>query len=127
MGLDLSPAATMLVGVGADATSGRDARIDDLGVTRLGDSLERFVHHLGAPPISILTQLNDRWPEVVGPGLAVSTRPIELVNGVLTVACDDAAWAAQIGWMSQQIIDRFSTTFNSDLVERVASRVEARA
>ena len=98
--------------------------VDDLGLTRLSDSLERFVDHLGAPPISILSQLHDRWPELVGPGLAAATRPVELLEGVLTVACTDAAWASQIGWMEGQIIRRFEATFGSDTVHRVQARVD---
>ena len=98
--------------------------LDDLNLTRLGDGLERFVRNLGAPPISILTQLEDRWPELVGPGLSVSTRPVELVDGVLTIACADGAAASQIGWMEAQIIRRFSSTFNTNLVQRVAVRVD---
>ena len=99
--------------------------VDDLGLTRLSESLERFVDHLGAPPISILSQLHDRWPEIVGPGLAGATRPVELLNGVLTVACNDAAWASQVGWMEAQIIRRFSATFGSDTVHQVKTRVDS--
>lgn len=98
--------------------------VDDLGLTRLRDSLERFVDHLGAPPISILTQLHDRWPEIVGPGLGAATRPVELLNGVLVVACNDAAWASQVGWMEAQIIRRFSATFGSETVHQVKTRVD---
>ncbi|MDH3300429.1 MAG: DUF721 domain-containing protein [Acidimicrobiia bacterium] len=105
---------------------GRHDDVDDLGLTRLGESLERFVDHLGAPPISILSQLHDRWPELVGPGLAAATRPVELLNGVLTVACIDAAWASQIGWMEAQIIRRFEATFGSETVQRVQARVDGR-
>ncbi len=100
-------------------------QFDDLGLTRLSESLERFVDHLGAPPISILSQLHDRWPEVVGPGLAAATRPVELLNGVLTVACTDAAWASQIGWMEAQIIRRFEVTFGSETVHRVQARIDS--
>ncbi len=99
--------------------------VDDLGLSRLSDSLERFVDHLGAPPISILAQLHDRWPELVGPGLAAATRPAELINGVLTVACNDAAWASQIGWMEAQIIRRFEATFGSGNLQRVQARVDS--
>ncbi len=98
--------------------------VDDLGLTKLNESLERFVDHLGAPPISILSQLHDRWPELVGPGLAASTRPVELLDGVLIVACTDAAWASQIGWMEAQIVRRFEATFGSGTVERVKARVD---
>lgn len=100
-----------------------DADVADLGVIRLGDSLEQYVNHLGAPPISVLTQLHDRWPEIVGPGLAAATRPIELVNGELAVGCQDAAWASQIGWMEGQIITRFRAMFGAVDLRRVVARV----
>jgi predicted nucleic acid-binding Zn ribbon protein len=94
-----------------------------VGFTSLGDSLETFVRNLGAPPVSVLTQLDDRWPELVGPGLAAATRPVELIDGVLTVACDDSAWASQISWMEGQIKKRFDATFGPGLLRRVNTRV----
>lgn len=98
-----------------------DPGADD--VTPLRRSLETYVRNLGAPPISVLAQLDDRWPELVGPGLAAATRPVELVDGILTVACDDSAWASQISWMEGQIKKRFAATFDADLVKRVRTRI----
>lgn len=111
---------------GADRTEDQpepSREASEAGFTPLAESLETFVRNLGAPPISVLTQLDDRWPELVGPGLASATRPVELVDGVLTVACDDSAWASQISWMEGQIQKRFAATFGSDLVKRVVARV----
>jgi hypothetical protein len=90
----------------------------------LGSALDRFIHNLGAPPISILTRLEESWGDLVGPALAGSTRPIELVDGVLTVGCAEAAWAAQVGWMEAQIRARFDELFEPGLVQRVATRVD---
>jgi hypothetical protein len=90
----------------------------------LGDSLDRLVRNLGAPPISILSQLADRWPDVVGPALSSTTRPVELVNGVLTIACDDAAWAAQVGWMEAQIKQRFDDVFGPGQLLRLSVRTD---
>ncbi len=111
----------MLVGMsGRDDTGWKSAAsVGDMGLTRLGDSLERFVAHLGGPPISILAQLESRWPDIVGPALSVGTRPVELIDGVLRVSCDDPAWASQIGWMEAQIKIRFKEVFGQDLVQRV--------
>lgn len=114
---------------GVDAQSGA---VDGLGTTqpptRLSSSLERLVRNLGAPPISVLTQLESRWPDIVGPGLAASTRPVELVDGVLTVACEDSTWASQISWMEGQIKQRYAAVFADESdqgsVERVAVRVD---
>ena len=92
--------------------------------SKLADPLERLIRNLGAPPISILSQLQDRWPELVGPGLAGPTRPVELVDRVLTIGCEDAAWAAQVGWMEAQIMQRFEAVFGADLLDRVAVRID---
>ena len=94
------------------------------GPVPLGDSLERFVRNLGAPPISVLSQLEQSWPDVVGPGLSATTRPIELVDGVLVIGCEDAAWAAQVGWMEAQIKERFEATFGPGLLRRVSVRTD---
>jgi hypothetical protein len=111
---------------------GRPSDEEELGMTlgknydpaTIGQTLDRLVRNLGAPPISILSQLADRWPDVVGPALSGTTRPVELVDGVLTIACQDAAWAAQVGWMEAQIMQRFESTFGPGVVHRVATRTD---
>jgi predicted nucleic acid-binding Zn ribbon protein len=111
---------------------GRDDETDELRrklgttgePTPLGDALDRFVRNLGAPPISILGQLEDRWPDIVGPALSGPTRPVELVDRVLTIGCEDAAWAAQVGWMEAQIKERFEGVFGPGLLDRVATRID---
>lgn len=85
--------------------------------------LERFLRHLGAPPTDVVSELGQRWAEIVGPALAGPTRPIELIDGVLVVACDDPAWASQISWMEGQISERFAAIFSGAKVERVATRL----
>jgi predicted nucleic acid-binding Zn ribbon protein len=84
--------------------------------------LELFLKHLGAPPVNVITELSDRWVDVVGPALADATRPVELVDGVLAVSCDDPAWAAQVRWMEQQIIDRFTALFPDLTLSRVTTK-----
>lgn len=90
----------------------------------LGRSLERYLENLGVPPVSIVTRLSEEWPELVGPVLAEVTRPVELVGGVLTVACSDGALAAQIGWMEAQIRQRFDGVFGAGVLTRVVTRVD---
>ena len=111
---------------------GRDDESDELrrklatsdDPTPLAKSLDRFVRNLGAPPISILGQLEDRWPDIVGPALSGPTRPAELVDRVLTIGCEDAAWAAQVGWMEAQIKQRFEAVFGPGLLDRVTTRID---
>ncbi len=94
------------------------------GPSQLVEPLDRLVRNLGAPPISILSQLQDRWPDLVGPALSGPTRPVELVDRVLVIGCEDAAWAAQVGWMESQIKQRFEDAFGRDLIDRVSTRID---
>lgn len=91
--------------------------------TPIREGLERFFRHLGAPPVDVVSELRSQWPDIVGPALAEPTRPGELVNGVLTVICDDSAWASQISWMEAQIRQRFAAAFPSYTLTRVVAKV----
>ena len=90
----------------------------------LSETLERLVEHLGAPPVSVLTRLREHWPDLVGPALAEHTRPIELVDGVLTIGCADGAMAAQLNWMEAQIRDRFDRLFGPGEMSGLRVRVD---
>lgn len=89
----------------------------------VGETLERYLASLGAPPIRTLTSLESAWPEAVGPALADPTRPVELVDGVLVVACDDASWAAQIQWSEGQVIERLRSLLPDAEIRRLRTRV----
>ena len=91
--------------------------------SQLGETLDRFLKQMGAPPARALGDLYDLWPEVVGPAVAERSRPIELLDGVLVIGCDDAAWASQIGWMETQIKTRCATVFEGVEVRRIQLRI----
>ncbi len=91
--------------------------------TPIGETLDRFLDYLGAPPARTLTSLEDNWPQIVGPALAAPTRPIELVDGVLVIGCDDPTWASQVRWMETQIKHRFQTLFADVEIQRIQPRV----
>lgn len=89
----------------------------------IGETLDHYLEYLGAPPIRTLSSLEERWSDVVGPALAEPTRPIELVDGVLVIGCDDATWASQVGWMETQITTRFRTLFPDTEIRRIKARI----
>ncbi|MGF1598764.1 MAG: DUF721 domain-containing protein [Acidimicrobiales bacterium] len=88
----------------------------------LRQGLELFFKHLGSPPVDVVTTLATRWEEIVGPALVGPTTPLEFIDGVLVVACDDPAWASQIGWMEVQIKERFAELFPTVVLRRVVAR-----
>ncbi len=48
------------------------------------------------------------WPQIVGPQLALHTRPDGFENGELTVTADSDAWAAQVRLMAPQLLKRLA-------------------
>ncbi len=86
-------------------------------------TIEGYLAYLGAPPVRTLTSLEALWPDIVGPALAEPTRPIELVDGVLVIGCDDATWASQVGWMDSQIKQRFAELFEGAEIRRIKARI----
>jgi predicted nucleic acid-binding Zn ribbon protein len=95
---------------------------DDPVPVRVG--LERVFRHLGAPAVDVVIELGDRWSEIVGPVMAGPTRPAELVDGVLVVVCDDAAWVSQVRWMESQICRRLTAVFPGVELERITARLD---
>lgn len=74
----------------------------------LGAGLERMMRLLGGPPPNTMRTIGERWSDIVGPALAEHTAPVELVDGVLTIRCDDPIWSAQIRWMEAEIVERLA-------------------
>ncbi|MEZ5341167.1 MAG: DUF721 domain-containing protein [Acidimicrobiales bacterium] len=89
----------------------------------IGQSIEHFLSLMGAPAVSTITTLDEYWPDIVGPALAARSRPIEVLDGVLTVGCDDSAWASQIKWMDSSIRTRFAELFDGLVISRIQVRV----
>lgn len=93
--------------------------------TPLGKTLEQFLHQLGAPPVRTVSGLSRQWSEIVGPTAASHSKPVEVRDGVLSIVCDDAAWASQLSWMDHQIKQRCAAVFDGLDVHRIQIRVRA--
>lgn len=90
----------------------------------VGESLDRFLTQMGSPPARFLGDFDSSWSDVVGPVLAGHTRPAEFVSGVLSVVCDDQAWASQIRWSEAQIRTRISELFEGLELKRIQVKID---
>lgn len=91
--------------------------------TKLGSSIENLLSMMGAPPVSTVATMGQRWGEIVGPKLSEHSRPIELIDGVLTIGCTDSSWASQLGWLDSSIKERFEAIFPGQTVSKVRVRI----
>jgi predicted nucleic acid-binding Zn ribbon protein len=74
---------------------------EDRGPRKIGESIERV-----APGARAYTQLLERWPELVGEGIAARFTPTGLHEGTLVVATDDGASIASVKWLEQDLLTR---------------------
>jgi predicted nucleic acid-binding Zn ribbon protein len=57
----------------------------------------------------VISCLQKAWPNLVGPGLANSCRPVSLKNQVLTVESTDGAWRTAIRSLEKEILKKLQT------------------
>jgi predicted nucleic acid-binding Zn ribbon protein len=73
---------------------------------------------MGAPRVTVLTEVFARWEQVVGAEVAAHAEPRSLRNGVLVVAVDQPAWATQLRFLGADLLARVrDATGCSDLAE----------
>lgn len=70
-------------------------------------------------PQTVLAEIQDVWPAVVGGRIASAARPVSERGGVLTVACDEAVWAAELDLMSATITSRLNERMASGAITRL--------
>lgn len=93
---------------------------------RVGSSLAEVASIIGAEGAIALAEVNAWWCEAVGPQVAAHCWPVRLEAGVLTVAVDNPAWAAQLRILSGTLLGRLEPLRPSvtKLDVRVGSRYE---
>jgi hypothetical protein len=89
----------------------------------VSDSLAAVARNLGGAGGPALVDLLQRWPEVVGEGLAAHCVPVSLRAGTLTIAAYESAWAAQLGWLEAELRRRLDDAIGAGTVTRIAVRV----
>lgn len=102
------------------------SRDDPRPPRRVGASLDSITRALGAPDAASLKTLFDRWDDLAGPELGAHTRPLSLVQSVLSVAVDDPAWAAQLSYSEGTLLRRLEEVLGTGAVTRVRVRVRPR-
>lgn len=90
---------------------------------RVGESLDRVTTSIGAPKASTVSTVFSRWEDLVGADIASHAVPRSLRDGVLTVDVDEPAWAAQLGFMSEQLLGRIGAETGAGEVAEIRFRV----
>jgi predicted nucleic acid-binding Zn ribbon protein len=92
---------------------------DDPGPARITDALDAIRREYRLPEPSELDAVTAHWPALVGDALAKHSRPQSLRSGVLVVVADAAAWAGQLRYLDQVLVERIGAELPAVTVHEV--------
>jgi predicted nucleic acid-binding Zn ribbon protein len=73
-------------------------------------------------PATTLARVQQAWEQTVGAQVAEAGRPTSEHDGVLTVTCTDAVWAAELDLMGAELVRRLNERLGGELISRLRCR-----
>lgn len=73
-------------------------------------------------PATTLARVQNAWEQAAGSVIAQAGLPTAERDGVLTITCADAVWAAELDLMSSELVSRLNQTLGEELVDRLRCR-----
>ncbi len=89
---------------------------------RLGETLDRVLAGLGAPPASSLEVVVRAWPDLVGPAAAEALRPHAIRDGRLLVTATDPVWSGQARWLEGAVVEGLERLLGPGVVTSLEAR-----
>jgi predicted nucleic acid-binding Zn ribbon protein len=102
-------------------TTGREGR-----PARLGETLDRVLAGLGAPPASSLEVVVRAWPDLVGPAAAEALQPQAIRDGRLVVTATDPVWSGQARWLEGAVVEGLERLLGPGVVTGLDARTASR-
>lgn len=91
---------------------------------RIGREVERELGRGGSRDAIPLGALTAAWPEVVGDAVARHAWPLRIArDGTLHVATASATWAHELGFLSDEILERLRVQLGADAPTKVRCAV----
>ncbi len=95
------------------------AHPDERDPALLGAAVERLVNDSGwSTDVSVHTVLG-RWPQIVGPDVALHCKPVSYADGVVAVTADSTAWATQLTLLAATVVARLNAELGDGTVVRI--------
>ena len=99
---------------------------EDREPVRITSSLDKVAKRFGTSSAIAFNGLFERWDELVGPSIAAHAKPVSLRRGHLRVEVDSTAWAAQLRFMTSDLVDRCCTALGPGAVKQIDIHVGRR-
>jgi len=82
------------------------------------------MRHIEAPETSVVRSIFQDWSALVGELVGEHSRPVDVVSGVLTIEVDDPAWAAELGWLSDELIERIRSRLDTNEINEIRVTIQ---
>ena len=79
----------------------------------------------GASPKTALAEAQTVWAEACGEAIAAESRPVAERDGVITVACRSATWAAELDLMQGELLARLNEALREHSIEALRFTADA--
>lgn len=76
----------------------------------------------GLTPATPLARVQEIWERTVGAVVAEASLPTAEHDGVLTVTCTDAVWAAELDLMSYELLARLNQALDGEPIRKLRCR-----
>jgi predicted nucleic acid-binding Zn ribbon protein len=83
-----------------------------LGPRPLSAALDQVVR--AAAPRTLLARVQSTWPEIAGTAVAGAAAPVSEREGVVTVTCESAVWAAELELLGPDLLARLNARLGAD-------------
>ena len=91
----------------------------DRDPAEISSVFSRLIRDRGwSTPVAVGSVLT-RWPQLVGPEIALHCRPESFENSVVRVRTSSTAWATQLRLMTPMLLQRFDQELGSGVVTRI--------
>jgi predicted nucleic acid-binding Zn ribbon protein len=87
---------------------------------RLALALEGLAPQLA--PATPLARIQEEWAAAAGPAIAAAARPVSERDGVVTVLCEAAVWAAELELLGDQVVARINQRLGPGTVRGMRCR-----
>ncbi|HZM58034.1 MAG TPA: DUF721 domain-containing protein [Acidimicrobiales bacterium] len=95
----------------------------DRGPRPLDASLDAVSQRLGMRDSRGLGRLFSRWQDIVGPAMASHVQPVRIDAEALVVNVDHPAWATQVRYLGDELLDRVAEQAGVERPGRLEVRV----
>jgi len=88
--------------------------------------LEQLLKDFGTPDITTVTSIINEWEEIVGSDLATKISAVAINGSELIVRVDDPAWASQISWLENQLLDKIIRLVGKEKITSIRVRTTSK-